>query len=302
MLLIRTFEEKVSSLYRDSLIPGFVHVSIGQEATAVGVCAALGPDDYLTSTHRGHGHCLARGMHPDRMIAELFGKVDGYCRGKGGSMHIADPSLGMLGANGIVGGGLPIAVGAAVGCKLRQRGVAAAFFGEGAVSTGAFHESINLAAAWDLPILFVCENNRYVEFSPWESLSRQRSVAERAPGYGIEAAWADGNDVEEVYAAASAQVARLREGTGPFLLELQTYRYHGHYEGDPEVYRTADETSRAREYDPVDLVRKRLLERRLMSQETLHVLEEQVNNEVDAAVKFAEASPYPDPEEVDLHV
>src|SRR5690242_14153852 len=235
MALIRAFETRVAQLYRDGEIPGFVHTSLGQEAVAVGMCAALEPDDYITTTHRGHGHVLAKGADVERMMAELFAKSTGLCRGKGGSMHVADPAIGILGANAIVGAGMPLATGAALSSKLLGQGrVAVTFFGEGAVNQGTFHESLNLAAIWALPVVFLCENNVYAEFSDSRKMTRVPSVVERCRAYGVDAHSVDGNDVEAVFPVASAAVRQCREGAGPVLIEAQTYRWHGHYEGDAQ--------------------------------------------------------------------
>ena len=243
MARIRAFETRVTELYRDGEIPGFVHTSLGQEGVAVGICAALRDDDYLATTHRGHGHCLAKGADLDGMMAELFAKVTGLCRGKGGSMHVADPARGILGANAIVGASLPLAVGAALSSKLRKQGrVAVAFFGEGAVNQGAFHEAVNLAAIWELPVLFACENNVYAEFTDSRRMTRVPSVAERAKaGYGVESAIVDGNDVVAVQSVARDAVEQCRSGRGPFLIEAETYRWQGHYEGDAQPYKPEGE-------------------------------------------------------------
>src|SRR5689334_17570632 len=230
MLVIRGFEERVAALYRDGEVPGFVHLSIGQEASAVGACWPLAPPDVITSTHRGHGHCLAKGLDPRGMFAELMAKDDGTNRGRGGSMHIADPSVGIFGANGIVAGGLPIAVGAAVAARLRgDDAVAVAFFGDGAVAAGAFHEAVNLAAVWALPAIFFCENNGYAEFS---SAASQHAAAldARAAGYGVRYVAVDGNDVVATALAMKEIVEAARVGRGPVIVEATTYRWHGHYE------------------------------------------------------------------------
>lgn len=222
MVLIRGFEQRVAALYRDSEVPGFVHLSIGQEASAVGACWPLRPDDTITSTHRGHGHCLAKGMDPEGMFAELMAREDGSNRGRGGSMHIADPTMGILGANGIVGAGLPIAVGAAKAAQLRgDGGVSVAFFGDGAVAQGAFHEALNLASVWSLPTIFFCENNGYAEFSSAADQHRA-TLAERAVGYGVEHVGVDGNDVVAVAETMEMVVARVREGAGPVIVEAVT--------------------------------------------------------------------------------
>jgi 2-oxoisovalerate dehydrogenase E1 component len=251
MLLIRGFEERVAALYRDGEVPGFVHLSTGQEASAVGACWALGPADVITSTHRGHGHCLAKGLDPAGMFAELMGKDQGTNRGRGGSMHIADPTLGIFGANGIVAAGLPIAAGAATAAQLRRDGsVTVAFFGDGAVAQGAFHEALNLAAVWKLPVVFFCENNGYAEFSP-ASTQHAASLEQRAAGYGIPYVAVDGNDVVAVATAMDDVVGAARDRRGPSVLEAATYRWHGHYEGDPERYRSPQELEEWRARDPL---------------------------------------------------
>src|SRR5215475_5528008 len=251
MRLIRRFEERAATLYRESQIPGFLHLSIGQEATAVGACWSLDDRDVITSTHRGHGHCIAKGLDVTGMFAELMGRDTGTCRGRGGSMHIADPRKGIFGANGIVAAGLPIAVGAATAAQLRESGgVVVAFFSDGAVGQGMFHEAVNLAAVWQLPVIFFCENNHYAEFSPAADQHRA-TLADRARGYGVEFAAVDGNDVLAVAHSMSELVARRREGAGPVLLEAETYRWHGHYEGDPERYREPSELDEWKKRDPL---------------------------------------------------
>lgn len=256
MARIRAFEERVSSRFRESLIPGFVHVSIGQEAIAAGVCGTLRDSDFITTTHRGHGHCLAKGADPDAMMAELFGRATGTCGGKGGSMHIADPSIGILGANGIVAAGLPIAVGAALAARTRgSDAVAVAFAGEGTVHSGAFHEALTLAVLWELPVLFVIENNRFAEFTDTEAMWRGAPLVERALGYGLRhAERIDGNDVVAVRAAVAPLVEAARDGAGPALVEAMTYRIHGHYEGDATPYRDDEELARWQQRDPIALL------------------------------------------------
>src|SRR3954469_6283741 len=252
MLVIRGFEERVAVLYRDGEVPGFVHLSIGQEAAAVGACWSLRPTDVITSTHRGHGHCLAKGLDARGMFAELMGKDEGTNRGRGGSMHIADPTRGIFGANGIVAAGLPIAVGAATAAQLRANGgVTVAFFGDGAIAQGAFHEAVNLAAVWGLPVVFFCENNGYAEFSP--AATQPAAPPElRAAGYGVDYVAVDGNDVEAVASAMHELVAGLRDGGGgPVIIEATTYRWHGHYEGDPQRYRTPEELGEWQARDPL---------------------------------------------------
>jgi TPP-dependent pyruvate/acetoin dehydrogenase alpha subunit len=303
MALIRAFETSVTELYRDGEIPGFVHTSLGQEAVAVGVCAALADGDYLATTHRGHGHCLAKGADVDGMMAELFAKETGLCRGKGGSMHVADPARGVLGANAIVGASIPLAVGAGISSKLLAQGrVAVAFFGEGAANQGTFHEAVNLAAIWDLPVLFVCENNVYSEFSDSRRMSRVPSVAERAKAYGIDAERLDGNDVTAVRDASSSAVARCREGRGPILLEAETYRWRGHYEGDAQPYKPADEIEAWQQKDPLLLARRRLVAERAATEDELDAIEAHARTRVEEAVARARAASAPQPEEAYAHV
>jgi TPP-dependent pyruvate/acetoin dehydrogenase alpha subunit len=298
MALIRAFETRVAELYRDGEIPGFVHTSLGQEAVASGVGGALRDDDYVATTHRGHGHCLAHGMEVDGMMAELFARGAGICHGKGGSMHIADPTKGVLGANAIVGASLPLAVGAAMSSKhLGQGRVAVAFFGEGAVNQGAFHEAVNLAAIWNLPALLVCENNVYAEFSDSRTLTRIPSVAQRAAGYGIEAEVVDGNDVAAVYALTTEAAARCRDGRGPFLIEAETYRWHGHYEGDSQPYKPDEEAASWRERDPLEVSGARLVESGAATGGELERIRSEAAERVEAAIARARELPPPDPEE-----
>jgi len=286
MLLIRGFEERVAALYRDGLVSGFVHLSIGQEAAAVGACWSLRPDDVITSTHRGHGHCLAKGLDPVGMFAELMGRDQGTNRGRGGSMHIADPALGIFGANGIVAAGLPIATGAAAAAQLRGADrVALAFFGDGAAAQGAFHEALNLAAVWRLPVIFFCENNGYSEFSPTSS-QQAASLEHRAGGYGLPYVAVNGNDVVTAATAMRDVVEAARSGDGPAVVEANTYRWHGHYEGDPQRYRSADEVREWQERDPLTLHRRRLLESGVSGAD-LEALESSVSNELDTAVDRA---------------
>jgi TPP-dependent pyruvate/acetoin dehydrogenase alpha subunit len=298
MALIRAFETRVAELYRDGEIPGFVHTSLGQEAVAAGVGGALAEGDYIATTHRGHGHCLARGMEVDGMMAELFARGAGVCHGKGGSMHIADPSRGVLGANAIVGASLPLAVGAGLSSKrLGQGRVAVAFFGEGAVNQGAFHEAVNLAAIWDLPVLLVCENNLYAEFSDSRTLTRVPRVVDRCGAYGIEAESVDGNDVAAVYRLTERAAERCRAGDGPFLIEAETYRWHGHYEGDSQPYKPDDEATSWRERDPLEVSTARLTAAGEASAEELQALRDEAAKLVDAAIDRARSLPSPDLEE-----
>jgi 2-oxoisovalerate dehydrogenase E1 component len=294
MVLIRGFEERVARLYRDSEVPGFVHLSIGQEASAVGACWPLRTHDVITSTHRGHGHCLAKGLEPLGMFAELMAKEKGTNRGRGGSMHIADPDLGIFGANGIVAAGVPIAVGAAAAAQLRATdGIAVSFFGDGAVAHGAFHEAVNLAAVWRLPVVFFCENNGYAEFSP---ATAQHAVAleRRAAGYGIGYAAVDGNDVVATSTVMTDVVESVRSGGGPVLVEATTYRWHGHYEGDPERYRQPDELEDWKTRDPL-VMHAQLLHESGVGDDELAELTRSVDRVLDEAVAAARELPEPQP-------
>lgn len=292
MLVIRGFEDRVSAMYKSGEVPGFVHLSTGQEASAVGACWPLRADDVITSTHRGHGHCLAKGLDPEGMFAELMARDAGTNRGRGGSMHIADPTLGIFGANGIVGAGLPIAAGAAAANQLRaDGGVAVAFFGDGAVAQGAFHEAVNLAAVWRLPVVFWCENNGYAEFSPVEA-QHAASLEQRAAGYGVDHVAVDGNDVVACVATMARAAEQVRAGRGPVMVEATTYRWHGHYEGDPERYRDPEELAEWKEHDPITLDRVRLVADGVDRGE-LDALAAKVDAELDAAVEAARAQPEP---------
>src|SRR5262245_20603443 len=292
MLLIRGFEQRVSALYRDGEVPGFVHLSIGQEAAAVGACWPLRPTDVITSTHRGHGHCLAKGLDPLGMFAELMGKDQGTNRGRGGSMHIADPMFSIFGAIVIVAAGLPIAVGAATAAQLRNDGgVAVAFFGDGAPAAGAFHEALNLAAVWQLPVVFFCENNGYAEFSP-TSTQHASTLAQRAVGYGLPYVAVDGNDVAATAAAMEDIVLAARAGRGPALVEATTYRWHGHYEGDPQRYRSAEEVSAWEQQDPLRTHETRLRDAGV-DDEAIKALEASVVDELDGAVDAARRLVHP---------
>lgn len=294
MRRIREFETRTSALYKAGEVPGFVHLSIGQEATAVGACWHLREDDVVTSTHRGHGHCLAKGLGADQMMAELMGRDSGTCRGRGGSMHIADPEQGVFGANGIVGAGLPIAVGAATAAQLRGGdSVVVSFFGDGAVAQGMFHEAVNLAGVWDLPVVFFCENNQYAEFSR-ASDQHRATLKERAIGYGVPYRRVDGNDVIAVADVMDNVIAHARAGHGPLLVEAFTYRWHGHYEGDPEHYRTGEELASWRERDPLNLAYDRALAAGA-TPEVLSEIDVAVRAEIDAAVERARQAEAPKP-------
>ncbi len=294
MLEIRQFEEKALELYKAGRIPGTIHPYVGEEAIAVGVCSALRADDYITSTHRGHGHCLAKGGEMKRMMAELMAKETGYCRGKGGSMHVAAMELGMLGANGVVGGGMTIALGAGLSARVRGTDqVAVSFFGDGASNQGVFHEAVNMAAIWKLGVIFVCENNQYAISTPVTYSTSVPDISMRAAGYSIPGVTVDGNDVLQVYEATERAVARGRAGEGPTLIEAKTYRWYGHSIWDALGYRPQEEEQAWKERDPIKLYRRVLEERRLLNANEARLLEQQVVEEVQAAVEFAEASPSP---------
>lgn len=299
MLRIRRFEEKLIDLKAQGSIPGVLHLYIGEEATAAGVCAALRQDDYITSTHRGHAHCIAKGGEISRMMAELFGRRTGYCQGKGGSMHIANFDLGILGANGIVAASMPIAGGAALSAKMRGSGqVVASFFGDGGSNQGAFHESLNMAALWKLPVIYVCENNRYAI-----SVAQSRSTAIediylRKEAYGMHGLKVDGNDVLAVYEATRESVARARSGEGPTLLECKTYRWRGHYEGEADrtqTYREKAETEAWKKRCPLERFKTVLLEEGTAESGDFDAIEGEVLEELEAAIQYAESSPYPEP-------
>jgi len=294
MVLIRQFELQAIVERRNGLIPGFIHSCVGQEATAVGACAALAADDVITSTHRGHGHLIAKGGDPRYMMAELAARSDGYCGGKGSSLHITDFDLGILGANGIVAGGIPIATGAALAFQMREEPrVAMAFFGDGAVNEGAFHEAANLAGLWKLPVIFFCENNLYGEGTPQHKQAPISDLAQRAASYGFPGVIVDGNDVLAVYEAASEAVTRARRGEGPTFIEGKTYRYRGHYEGDPMIYRSKDEMEDWKQRDPITRWRERLIVEYDVRPEELDDVDAQVQRQLDEAVAFAIASPPP---------
>jgi TPP-dependent pyruvate/acetoin dehydrogenase alpha subunit len=296
MRTIRRFEEAVDDLFARGLMHGTMHLSIGQEASATGACRALRADDAITSTHRGHGHCIGKGADLVAMMAELLAKETGYCRGRGGSMHIADVATGNLGANGIVAGGIPIATGAALAYRLRgEDRVVACFFGDGAANEGAFHEAVNLAAIWRLPVVFVCENNRYgMSFSTEKAFAIEH-ISERAAAYGIPGVTVDGNDVGAVYDAASAAVARARAGDGPTLVENVTYRWKGHSKSDKNLYRTKEEIARWRALDPILRFEGQVRERGLLTDEEVQQVRTAVVEQVREAVRRAAAAPDADP-------
>jgi pyruvate dehydrogenase E1 component alpha subunit len=294
MWAIRRFEEAVDEMFARGLLYGTMHLSIGQEASATGACLALRDDDVITSTHRGHGHCIAKGADLGRMMAELLARDSGYCRGRGGSMHIADVSKGNLGANGIVAGGIPIAVGAGLALKMQGTDrVALSFFGDGATSEGAFHESVNLAAIWDLPVVFVCENNHYGMSMSVEEVSRLERVADRAAGYAIPGVTVDGNDVQAVYDAATEAVATARAGRGPTLIEAITYRWKGHSKSDQNLYRTREEIESWRQRDPVDRFEQAILEAKTLDEDEIKQVRDQARDAVRDAVRAGQSGPPP---------
>jgi pyruvate dehydrogenase E1 component alpha subunit len=295
MLRIRTFEEKVGELFAKGKLAGFVHCYVGEEAVAVGVCENLNDNDYIASTHRGHGHLIAKGGITKYMMAELYGKATGYCKGKGGSMHIADASKGILGANGIVGAGFPIATGAGLSIKYRKTDqVSVCFFGDGASNRGAFHEALNLASIWDLPVVYVCENNQYGEFTSQKKHQKISNVADRAASYGMTGLIVDGNDVFGVYEAAATAIDKARKGGGPSLIECKTYRYRGHFEGDPQEYRSKEEVELWRKKDPILMLQKYLLDNNVCDSSKIKGLEEKITKEIEEAVEYAESSPDPE--------
>lgn len=305
MAKIRHFEEKVNELYTGALMPGLAHLYIGQEAVAVGVCEALNSDDYITSTHRGHGHCLAKGASVDRMFAELLGKAPGYCRGKGGSMHIADQETGNLGANAIVGGSAGIATGAALSAKKMETGkVAVCFFGEGALGQGIIYEVMNIAQLWKLPVIYVCENNLYNEYTHYRETTAGDLTA-RAKGFGIYSEVVDGQDVRKVYETTRRLVERARQGEGPAFLLCNTYRYRGHHVGDIDraYYRSKEEELEWQtERDPLKILADWLLEKGLTEQAVLDQIDQEAQNEIESGADYATKAPYPEESEVDLHV
>lgn len=299
MVRIRTFESKALQLFEQNQLHGSVHLYIGQEAVAATVCSRLTDSDYITSTHRGHGHCIAKGARLDLAMAELMGRATGYCKGRSGSMHIADFTKGNLGANAIVGGGIPIAVGAALSAKMqKQDRVAVSFFGDGASNEGIFHESLNLAAVWKLPIIFVCENNGYgISVPVWQSTSVE-DISVRAKGYNMPGETVDGNDVEAIDAAFERALQRAKAGEGPSLIECKTYRWLGHWTGDPQTYRTREEVESWKAKDPIKRWRETLCERGMYTAQELDAIDQKAQQETDEAVTFAQNSPEPDPARV----
>ncbi|GLJ04512.1 pyruvate dehydrogenase (acetyl-transferring) E1 component subunit alpha [Bacillus sp. Nf3] len=297
---IRQFEDRVHALFTKGILPGFVHLYAGEEAVAVGVCAHLNEKDSITSTHRGHGHCIAKGCDLKGMMAEIYGKATGLCKGKGGSMHIADFDKGMLGANGIVGGGFPLACGAALTAKYKKtENVSVCFFGDGANNQGTFHEGINLAAIWKLPVIFIAENNGYGEATPFSYASSCKSIVDRAAGYDIPGIQVDGKDVMAVYQAAEQAIERAKNGEGPTLIECMTYRNYGHFEGDAQRYKTNQEKiEHQEERDAITLFKNELIKQQLLTNGELSNIETTVTEAIDEAVQFSEESEYPDQTEL----
>jgi acetoin:2,6-dichlorophenolindophenol oxidoreductase subunit alpha len=294
--LIRAFEERLAKLHAEGLVRGSLHLCIGQEATAVGGCAALEPDDYMTCTYRGHGQALAKGLDPGAAMAELFGRAGGCCKGRGGSMHLTDVKVGFLGENAIVAAGIPIACGAAMSSKMLKQGrVALTYFGEGATNQGVFHEALNLAAVWELPVVLFCENNVYAEMTPISAEVKVERMAERATANGIPSVQVDGNDVLAVYGAVRAAAERARQGQGPTFIEAHTYRLVGHMIGDPEVYRSRAEVEARRERDPLRVFRQQLLADGRFDAARLDALAAAAAAQVDQAEAFARKSPWPEP-------
>ncbi len=299
MLKIRKFEQVAMNTFAEGKIPGFVHLYIGEEAVATGVCANLKDSDYITSTHRGHGHILAKGGDLKFMMAELFGKATGYCKGKGGSMHIADATKGILGANGIVGAGHNIAVGAGLSAQYRGTDqVCVCFFGDASTNQGTFHESLNMASVWKLPVVFVCENNLYGISMSQNRHQAIKDVADRGVAYNVPGIVVDGNDVFAVYEAAKEAIKRAREGKGPTLIECKTYRHRGHFEGDPCVYKPTEEQEEWLAKDPIPRFEKYLVENEILTEEKLKEVQNKVESQIDEAVDFANNSPYPELESV----
>lgn len=303
MWLIRYFDEKIDEMFAQGRIHGTTHLYVGQEAVATGACANIGREDYITSTHRGHGHCIAKGADVNKMMAEILGRATGYCKGKGGSMHIADVETGNLGANGIVGGGIPIASGAGLTIKMQKRdNVVLCFFGDGAANEGSFHEALNLAAIWKLPVVFICENNQYGMSGAVKDMFAIENIADRAAAYGMPGVVLDGNDLFDVYTGVGEAIARARRGDGPTLIECKTYRWKGHSKSDAKKYRTREEEKEWRKKDPIRRLEKHLLETGQATEDTLRQIEERAHQAIEDAVEFAEESPYPDPNEIEEDV
>ena len=298
MLTIRAFDTKAGDLFADGELPGFVHLYVGEEAVGVGACSALEENDYITSTHRGHGHCIAKGLDPKLMMSELYGKADGYCNGKGGSMHIADVDAGMLGANGIVGAGPPLATGAALTSHMKgEDTVALAFFGDGSVAQGQVHEAINIAATWDLPAVFVVENNQYGEATPVEKQHNVQNLSETAEAYNIPGFTVDGMDITAVYEAVKEARKRAADGQGPTFIEAETYRYHGHFEGDQQPYRTEEDVDIWKDRDAIETFKGRLIEAGVITEDEFDEMKAEIDEQIEKAASDAKDAAYPDPSE-----
>lgn len=297
MKKIREFELKAAELFEKNKVPGMIHTSVGQEGSSVGACLALNVDDYILSTHRGHGHYIAKGGDAAAMLAEICGRETGTNGGRGGSMHIMDPTIGMLGANGIVGGGIPLSTGVGYSIQVRKTSqVCVVFFGEGAANEGSFHESLNLAALWNLPVIFICENNLYAELSHMKHQTKTTDIAKRAAGYEMEGKIIDGNDVLQVFETVTDAVAKARQGGGPTLIECKTYRWHGHFVGDMQKYRTKEEVEQWKALDPVANFRNALHAKGVLSEAELLAIDEEVKEQAAAGEAFALESPLPNPE------
>jgi TPP-dependent pyruvate/acetoin dehydrogenase alpha subunit len=298
MCTIRAFDTTAGERFADGEIPGFVHLYLGQEAVGVGTCGALDPDDYIASTHRGHGHCIAKGLEPKQMMAELYGKREGYCNGKGGSMHIADVDSGMLGANGIVGAGPPLATGAALSIDYQdKKQVALSFCGDGAMAQGQVHEAANIAATWNLPAIFVIENNLYGEATPADKQHNIEDLSDTAQAYDVPGITVDGMDVTAVNEAVVEARKRARNGDGPSFIEAKTYRFNGHFEGDEQVYRDDDEVERWRARDPIDAFKARLIDRGELTEDEFEEMQSEVTGIIEEAVSYAQDAPAPEPHE-----
>jgi pyruvate dehydrogenase E1 component alpha subunit len=292
MVKIRRVEERLLDIFAQGKIPGFIHVSIGQEAVAVGVCSCLEPSDYIFTTHRGHGQAIAKGIDLKRFMAEIYGRRDGYCKGKAGSMHIACKEMGIVGSNGIVGGGIPISLGTSFASMLKGEGkVTICFFGDGAVNEGTFHESLNIASLWNLPVVFCCENNGWAQFTPQKVYLKLENISTRAESYGMTGVTVDGDDVLKVHEEAEKAIMRARKGHGPTLLECKTHRWFGHFAGDAQKYRSPKDIQEARGFDPIVKFQKFLVESKHIRPEYVNTIEEKIKSEIEEAIAFAESSP-----------
>ncbi|NWF92270.1 MAG: thiamine pyrophosphate-dependent dehydrogenase E1 component subunit alpha [Syntrophaceae bacterium] len=299
MVKVRRVEERLLDIFAQGRIPGFIHVGIGQEAVAAGVCSQLEPNDYIFTTHRGHGQAIAKGIDLKRFMAEIYGRRDGYCKGKSGSMHIACKEMGVVGSNGIVGGGIPISLGTAFASVWKgEKRVTVCFFGDGAANEGTFHESLNLASLWNLPVIFCCENNGWAQFTPQKVYMKLENISARAGSYGMVGVTVDGDDVLKVYEEAKRAIERARKGQGPTLLECKTHRWFGHFAGDAQKYRPAKDIEEARGFDPIVKFQRFLIESKYINPEYIKTVEAKIKSEIDEAVSFAESSPVAGEEEL----